>query len=91
MRKVIGGDIYLKHIIELWIGDWEEQPGNIHEPVRGQNEHQQESGNTQDIRKISKKCSGNVLGTFFWKLPTGRKDTGFGRKVTNLTKVRTRV
>ena len=54
MIKVIDSYPYLKHLIELWAGYWEELLGNINEFVREKNQHQQESEKAQAFRTFSR-------------------------------------
>ena len=54
MRKGIYGYPYLKYIIELWPGVWEDQLGDINEWVHDHNRHQRESGKTRVVRTFKK-------------------------------------
>ena len=81
----------MEHLIELWPGDWEEQLGElINRFVRriDINRNMGRHGLLQNYLKMSSEILG---GAFFWRLPTGRNDTGFGGKVKDITKGRTRV
>ena len=55
--------------------------------VGERNLHQKEVRKTRFVWKLLKISSGNLLGAFFWKLLMGRKDAGFGGKLTKPTVV----
>ena len=65
MREGIYAYPYLKHIIELWPGYWEEQLGEINEVFREQNCHQKKIGKTRVVRKFYEnefsKCIGCII------------------------------
>ena len=49
LREEIYGYTYLKHIVELCPGEWEDQLEKINEVVYELNHHKKQTGNTQVV------------------------------------------
>ena len=65
VRKGIDGYPFLKHLIELWLGDLDQQLGKINNVVFEKIQHQEEAGKSRpDImfwKNKSRKCIGFIL------------------------------
>ena len=72
---------YLKHLIQLWPGDWVKQMEKrmnrlairIFLIILG------EINSSSFILQVS--SSGNLLGVFYWKFPIGLEETIFGEQL----------
>ena len=84
VQEGIYGYPYLKHLIELCPGGWEDHLSKINEVVDKNNQHQKEAGKIWSV-KFFLMSSEHVLSALFWKLPMGRKDAGFGEQLAEMT------
>ena len=70
----------MKHIIQLWPGDWAKQMAKMNEAV-GMKNFSRWMGEGNGWFVLSEgKSSGNVLVAFYQQFPMGRKGTSFGVK-----------
>ena len=88
MRKGIYGCPYLKHLIELCPGYWEENWLILMNWFLRRINININMGRHGLLRNFLKMSPGNLFGALFWNLPTGRKDIVFGGKVTDMAKKR---
>ena len=86
MRKVIYGYPYLKHIIYLLPGYWEQYLGKMNESVCDQNLLQQESRKTWAIKFFPKNEPWKFIGCILLTVTYGKKGYRIWEKVTYIKK-----
>ena len=84
VKELIYGYPYLKHIIELWTGYWEEHFGMMNEAVCERNKFELKSGRNRWYRYYQITSSLSILVASFQQWSTARKDKGFGENDMNM-------